>query len=173
MGAPAPPLLRRRAIWGAICLALTGSGCVLPVGPEFQDPPATQNFAPIILDSVPALGARVTSPDFTVTVQDPNVGDDLFVRFVADYPPLSGNTRFLLDQMIPHTANGTLLATDVSVTVGCNAVAPLPSHQVTVIVADRDFLLNGTSSTQPADPARLPMEARRTFGSWTLDLECP
>jgi hypothetical protein len=115
----------------------------------------------------------VTSPAFRVSVQDPNVGDDLFVRFVADFPPLSGNTRFLLDQHVPHTADGKLLFQDVSVTVRCSAVAQLPSHQVAVIVADRDFLLNSASSTQPADPTRLPSDARSTFGSWTLDLECP
>jgi hypothetical protein len=172
MGAPAPPLLRHGAIWGAICLALAADGCVLPVGPEFQDPSATQNFDPRILDSDPALGARVTGGEFHVTVQDPNPGDNLYVRFVADYPPLSGNTRFVGDKQVPHNPDGQLLSKDVEVVVTCAMLAKLPTHQVTVIVADREFLLDATSAIQPAEPTRLPADAQRTIGSWTLDMEC-
>jgi hypothetical protein len=168
MGARAPSLLRRGA--GAICLALAVAGCALPVGPEFQDPAATQNFDPRILDSDPPLGARVTGPDFRVTVQDPNAGDDLYVRFLADFPGLSGNTRFLLDKRVPHTADGRLLSEDVSVVVTCAALAKTPSHQVTVIVADRGFVFDASSPMQ--DPRLLPSDAQRIFGSWTLDMDC-
>src|SRR5207244_709655 len=76
MGAPAPPLLRRGATVGAICLALAAPACVVPVGPQFQDPPATQNYEPRILAAQPPLGERVTGTTFHVTVQDPNVLDD-------------------------------------------------------------------------------------------------
>jgi hypothetical protein len=173
MGAPAPPPLGRRAVWRAICLALATSGCVLPIGPEFQDPPATQNYAPVILAAEPPLGKRVTVPSFRVTVQDPNVGDDLFVRFVADFPPVGDNMKFLKDVKVDHHPDGTLLSEDVRLDVLCNAVVPLPSHQITVIVADRKFSLNDRSPSQPADPLRLPDEARKIVGTWTLDLECP
>jgi hypothetical protein len=173
MGAPAPPLLRRGATVGAICLALAAPACVVPVGPQFQDPPATQNYEPRILGAQPALGERVTGTSFRVTVQDPNVGDNLYVRFMADFPPVGDNQRFLQDTTIRHHDDGTLLAEDVTLDVKCNAVVPLPSHQITVIVADRKFLLDDKSPMQPANPLQLPDDARRVMGTWTLDLECP
>jgi hypothetical protein len=173
MNASAPALLRRGEFWGAICLALVGSGCVLPIGPEFQDPPAPQNYAPIILEAEPELGRRVTTPTFRVTVQDPNPGDDLFVRFVADYPLLTEDTRPLTTRPITHRADGRLLAEDVTVTATCTALASRSSHQITVIVADRDFLKDAAPPGQLSDPLRLPAAAQRVLGSWTLDLECP
>jgi hypothetical protein len=173
MGRAAPPPPGRPAVWRAICLALATSGCVLPIGPEFQDPPATQNYAPLILAAEPPLGARVTGPSFRVTVQDPNVGDDLYVRFVADFPPVGENMKFLKDVKVEHNPDGTLLSKDVPLEVKCSGVVPLPSHQITVIVADRKFSQDERSPTQPANPLSLPDEARRVIGTWTLNLECP
>src|SRR5215471_15875644 len=78
------------------------SACILPVAPEFQDPPASENFGPVITDSSPALGSVVTKvggaplPPFRVTITDPNLGDNLHVRWLADYPPRSNNTRTLV-----------------------------------------------------------------------------
>lgn len=172
MGVSARPLLRL----GAICLALAVQGCVLPLGPEFQDPPTTQNYAPIILDSDPDEGALVTASTFRtfrVTVQDPNVGDDLYVRFIADYVPLSADTRALSDESITHTANGRLLAKDVAVTIRCgDGLANLPSHQITVIVADRKFMDVDPAPGQLFDPGRLPTGAGIRRATWTLNLEC-
>jgi hypothetical protein len=173
MGAFAPAALRRGAICGAVCLALAGSGCIVPIGPEFQDPPAPQNYQPIILDAEPDLGSRVSNPKFSVTVQDPNVSDTLYVRFVADYPLLTEDTKVLGTVKVPRRPDGRLLAEEAVGEASCLGLANRPSHQITVIVADREFLDGATVPGQLADPARLPTDARKVVGSWTLDLECP
>jgi hypothetical protein len=173
MGASAPAALRRGAIGGAICLALVGAGCIVPIGPEFQDPPAPQNYQPVILNAEPDLGRRVSNPTFSVTVQDPNVSDNLYVRFVADYPLLTEDTRILATGRVWHRPDGRLLSESVEHVVKCDQLANRPSHQITVIVADREFLEGATAPGQLTDPLRLPADAQRVLGSWTLDLECP
>jgi hypothetical protein len=74
---------------------------------------------------------------------------------------------------VPHRLDGRLLAEDVPFTASCLGLANRPSHQITVIVADRAFLAGATAPGQLADPARLPAGARMVVGTWTLDLECP
>lgn len=151
------------------------SACILPLAPEFQDPPASENFAPHITDSSPPLGSLVvktgtTAPVFRVTVTDPNLGDDLFVRWVADYPRISSNTRLLGSQMVPRSTNGQPLRQDVSVTVDCalDNLAPIAQHQVLVIVADREFPVPPPEN----DLTIVAPPGQSVVGSWILDLNC-
>jgi hypothetical protein len=147
------------------------SACVLPLAPDFQDPPASANYAPEIIDFEPAIGSVVTSPNFRVTVSDPNVGDTLFVRWIADYPPHSDNTQVLLDIMVPPSADGTKLAKDVPVKPDCvlNSLAKIQRHQIMVVVADRDFL-----PPQPPmnDLTMILKPGREIVATWTLEMEC-
>src|SRR5437667_1477277 len=80
---------------------------------------------------------------FTVTVSDPNPGDDLFIRALADYPDVSNNTRPIGgDQRIPHSLDGSLLRQDVTINVSCNTnvlAASITEHPITIIIADRPF----------------------------------
>jgi hypothetical protein len=84
----------------SICALLLMSACVLPIGPDFQDPLSSPNYAPYFVDTLPVAGSIVTAtstvPLFRVTVQDPNGGDNLQVRWIADYPPFTDNTRVIL-----------------------------------------------------------------------------
>ena len=152
------------------------SACILPLAPEFQDPPASQNFSPIITDSLPPLGSIVTkvgnvTPMFRVTISDPNLGDDLHVRWLADYPPASSNTRTIQEDLtIPHPVNGQPLHQDVSVPVDCalETLAPIAQHQVEVVVADRPFPLQPTGG----DLTSVPLPGLSVVGSWTLILNC-
>jgi hypothetical protein len=165
---------------GQLCLLLAMSACVLPIAPEFQDPPAAANYAPFFQDSFPPLGSRVTAaPDkttmFGLTISDPNLGDDLHVRFISDYPPFTSNTRVLEpDLVIPHLAGGMPLSQSVSEIIGCkrSALSNLPSHQIMAIVADRGFL---ESPPAPAatDLGLLPSGGLKAVAVWILDQECP
>jgi hypothetical protein len=172
-----PPLARPvlRCV-GIVTLALTSasmSACVLPIAPEFQDPPTAQNYAPIILDSDPPQGSAVMSATFTVVVTDPNVADDLYVRWIIDYPPDSANTRVLVSSLkIAHSVDGRPLNQPVTVTIDCvlGGLAKIAQHQVLVVVADRPFL--------PPQPPQNVLALVEDPGfavqaSWTLNLECP
>jgi hypothetical protein len=158
----------------AICLIPPMSACVLPIAPEFQDPPASQNYAPFFLATDPPIGAVVSTPSFRVTVRDPNVGDNLYVRWISNFPPATGDTRAFKEETIPHSADGTLLFADSTAQPTCikDLVANLPSHRVMVVVSDRQFLDVVQTGSPEADYARVPAGAGKVVATWTLDLLC-
>jgi len=150
------------------------SSCVMPIGPDFQDPLASTNYYPIIEDSSPPEGSVVfgmqsTSTTFKVVVSDPNIIDTLYVRWLADFPPSDDNTRFLGDQIIQASLDGSQLHEPASVEVTCQKLAPsIQTHQITVIVADRIF---DSSSLANLDKLKDPVGLTRQ-ATWFLNLEC-
>jgi hypothetical protein len=160
----------------SICALSLMSACVLPIGPDFQDPLSSPNYAPYFVDTLPLAGSIVTAtstvPQFRVTVQDPNGGDDLQVRWIADYPPFTDNTRVILTTPILHAASGVSQPQDAFVTPNCtiDSLAKIPSHQLYVVVADRPFL--DPVAGEPVDVEALPPDGRKDSRSWTLDLDC-
>src|SRR5512138_2536925 len=67
--------------------------CIIPVGPEWQDPSGEKNLSPQIVGWAPVIGTDVVPTDdngiatakFTITVTDPNPGDKLFFKWIANY----------------------------------------------------------------------------------------
>ena len=174
-------MLLRSAV---ICSVSVMSACVLPIAPEFQDPPAAANFSPVITDAVPLIGMIVDGtparvPTFTVSVTDPNLGDDLHVRFLADFPPATANTRTLVkDTLIAHSTNGKPLLQDVSATPSCTTdnLAKIPQHQIMAIVADRPFDNSPPPAGMAPDLTKLidpDRQGKKVIATWTLNLECP
>jgi hypothetical protein len=160
------------------------SACVLPIAPEFQDPPAAANVAPSFTDVVPPIGMIVDGtptrvPVFTVSVTDMNLGDNLHVRFLADFPPFTANTRTLMkDTEIAHRTDGRPILQDVSETPNCtvDSLAKIPQHQIMAIVADRPFDDSPPPAGMTADLTKLldpAGDGRKTIATWTLNLECP
>jgi hypothetical protein len=151
------------------------SACVLPIGPEFQDPPTSENFAPFFRTVAPDIGSIVMDPMFDVTVTDPNVGDDLYYRWMADFPPYSDNTRTLqATTKVPHSADGTPLFAALTMKPDCKLynLAKLPQHQILLVVADRPFDPLQPTPTQSVDYTRVPSEGRKVIATWTLQMEC-
>lgn len=151
------------------------SACVVPIAPEFQDPPASQNFAPVFIDTIPPAGQIVSAspmvPQFTIIVEDPNVGDDLYVRWIADFPPLTDNTIVMETTMVQHAAGNQVSVHEVppfQPNCALHHLARIPSHQIMVVVADRPFLDPGT----PIDFERLPPDGLKDTRSWILNLDC-
>jgi hypothetical protein len=174
--APRFPRVARLVLSSAlITLVSSMSACVLPIAPEFQDPPTSLNYAPVFQTTDPELGAIVTNPMFEVTVTDPNVGDDLYYRWIADFPPFSENTRILLPETkVPHPVNGNLQSADLMIKPDCvlNNLAKLPRHQIMVVVADRPFAPAQLEPTQAIDLTRVPKVAGEVIATWTLEMEC-
>jgi hypothetical protein len=107
-----------------------------------------------------------------VTVTDPNGGDDLFIRWYSDYPPISSLTRALFAPvtMIPHRADGVPQFTLIEMTVDCvRDFIPrgITRHQIEVMVGDADFAPESTDLTL------LKNGAHATSNSWVLDRQCP
>lgn len=144
-------------------------------------PASSVNLSPVITDTAPTRGMIVDGtaapPTFTVSVTDPNLGDDLHVRFLADFPPDTANTRALMrDMLINHRSDGKPILQDVSETPSCvvDNLAKIPQHQIMAIVADRPFDDSSPPAGMPADLTKLAdPDGHEVIATWTLDLECP
>jgi len=174
---------RARIRWGLPLLALAWlSGCVVPISPDFTDPPVAQNFPPQFLSdtATPPFLAETALTKFSVTVTDPNGGDDLYVRWYVDYPPVSQSfTRslFAFITTIVHRADGAQQFTQIDMTVDCIRDflnSAIPRHQIAVLVGDRDFAPEAGDLTQlKADPTMLKDGSHATVAGWFLDKQCP
>ncbi len=159
-------------------------GCVIPVSPEFTDPPVAQNYPPELLADTaqPPFLTETPLTRFSVTVTDPNVGDDLYVRWYVDYPPFSPSfTRALFAPIttIFHRADGAQQFMPIEMIVDCTRdvlSSAIPQHQIAVLVGDRDFAPEASDLTQLKDPTMLTMlkdGSHAVVGGWFLDKQCP
>jgi hypothetical protein len=149
-------------------------GCVVPLAPQFQDPPASQNYAPVIVAADPLIGSVIsTTPNvpqtFTVTFDDPNVGDVLTARFLIDFPPDTTNTRVQDDPPIVPGSGNQLSVAHITPNCLLNALAKTASHQIMVVISDRGFLPPQVAG----DLTRIPEGGHAVQASWTLLMECP
>jgi hypothetical protein len=156
--------------------------CVIPIAPEFEDPPAQRNFCPELVSADPPLWSTVTAPatedvTFTITTADPNVSDTLYVRWIADYPPYSAQvTRPIGDRELAPSPDGKPSRSPDSVTPNCSLhviARGLTQHKIYVAVSDRKFL-DPRDPSVPADfqLTTAPKDACVVIGGWLLEMEC-
>ena len=171
-GAGALPLARlllhpTRRFFLLFAVASLSSSCIIPIGPDFQDPEGAPNAPPEILAPDPTWGAVVSAlpqaPSWTfhITVTDVN-GDPLSVKWIVD-----GEKR----QTTPVTAStdGTPVLERVSQIIGCEEVnRSASSHTVEAAVADRAFV-EGDGTT---DLLKVEDGGHVTPITWTLNLTC-
>jgi len=157
---------------------MTFSGCVLPLSPTWEDPAKETNYAPQVVGTVPVEGF-VLPQTLTVTVTDPNVGDHVYVRWIAEYPPYNPmKTRLLRDDVeLAPPADGTPVFAMPSVAnVSCLNLAPQTSaHPVTALVTDRAFPKpSETPGTNPQDLfTKLDSNGLSAEAHWVLNVDCP
>ena len=78
-----------------LLVATLASGCVIPWGPQFDDP--EPNHPPYVVTSSPTvgeiftLGITMQNRDISTTLSDRNVNDHLFIRWLVDYPSTDAN----------------------------------------------------------------------------------
>jgi hypothetical protein len=157
---------------GAV-LAGWGAGCVVPVGPQFQDPLAAPNYAPRITYTNPPEGSWSSGRTFQITVTDSNVGDTLFVRWIAEYPDYQDGTRTLRTDPVPPPTNGNETPTPApAMTFECDPDNPaengLVGHQILVVVADQPF-----TDSDKRRPDMVKEGGLTDRASWTLNYTCP
>ncbi|HET6147337.1 MAG TPA: hypothetical protein VFH68_07365 [Polyangia bacterium] len=157
---------------------MTSSGCVIPLAPSFDDPPAERNYAPQLLDPTPAQG-YVSPGVLRVNVSDPNVGDDLVVRWIVDYPPYNADrTRRLVDFPFHHSADGKPLLEPSEMDISClNLAQGVSVHPVTALVSDRDFLCckkpeDSANLTAEQQLIKLPPNALSVEAHWVVNAPC-
>jgi hypothetical protein len=158
------------------------SGCVLPVGPRFDDPPAIDNFPPFFRSTMPPQGSTVTAVSatstFNATVSDPNVADTLYARWLGEYPTYSPSSFIIKDQPPFSSASGQLWDANPILTTSCvdPYVPGQPRHTITLLVSDRPFWDPGAEKA-PTDRETLlttnPEGTQIAQATWVLNLQCP
>lgn len=129
-------------------------GCVVPLSPDFQDPPPVANSSPKFVLGDPFFSATAIRPPqtFEVRVVDPNLQDLLYVRWASDYPPyVEAGSKLLVT---PPVLMGVMAGTTQDIKNGyttfkydlsspnamtCRDLSG-PDHRLVVIVSDRPFL---------------------------------
>jgi hypothetical protein len=163
-------------------MAALAGGCVVPVGPKFEDDP---NYAPYIVAATPTRGSNVPTidedapePAFSVIVADPNVNDVLYVRWIVDYPKYDPHiTATPVRLEVP--PNGAVVRDKVAAlqfTPDCilnNIAQGIAQHRLTFAVADRDFLR--PDRTTLSDEGRLDSVSEGGYSvraNWTFNMDC-
>src|SRR3954465_8419769 len=101
------------------------SACIIPAGPEFQDPPGVPDSPPYLVSESPDEGTVVVSANatFVVTPGDFNVGDTIYVRWITEFPPLvpppSGTVFVTTDERGP-SADGSFIRAPVTFSPNCS-----------------------------------------------------
>jgi hypothetical protein len=140
-----PRMVTKQRCWlptAVLCAALAG-GCVLPLGPEFE---AEENLAPQEISTNPPVGQKVTDSKqtYTVTVEDPNRFDDLYVLKLIDYPPFVQELSRRRDpDQRPHRGLDQPNIHVITHQPDCHfdqISATIPDHQLMILVSDRPFL---------------------------------
>lgn len=130
-------------LWLAwIAVSSLAPGCVVPLAPEFEDPPKAGNSPPYLVKSVPLPEtSQMADVDFYVTVMDPNPRDRLYVRWVSDYPPYQQSTSKLLESReITSSPMGSSVMYQVPTNCENFKSIPNPPHRLVVIISDRPFV---------------------------------
>jgi hypothetical protein len=148
-----------------IAVISSAPACIIPIGPDFQDPDGIPNAQPQIVDPNPDWGAEVigtTSHLFQFTVTDQNPTDDLFLQLVVD-DMVRGT---ISPGMVSHRQDGSLLHQLIQATVRCIDVdTTLARHRVKAAVADRMF--DDNRPLVLSDSA-----GQMDIISWTLNMNC-
>jgi hypothetical protein len=136
--------LDRKPLLLLLAASLTPA-CIIPVGPEFQDPPGAPNSPPTVVATDPPAGTITANPMvvFSVTPADANVLDPLYVKWIADYPPFVPNeTHGVPPKEIPPSADGSVRRPPQTFQPGCfSSIATTRTmHQIQVGISDRQFL---------------------------------
>ena len=148
--------------------------CIIPVGPNWQDPPGARNSPPTTLSVFPPEGSKVVGSAngnvFSVTPTDNDVGDNLWVRWITEFPPfIEGVTQVIQTDPIPASTNGAPLAVEKSFTITCPYLsASLTTHQIMAAIADAEFI----SSDNPADVLKTKNGVSQHQVVWTLEKAC-
>ncbi len=163
-----------------LALAQPMFACVIPVAPDFQDPLAASNSPPYLHDwsppfgmTVPVISTASNVPHYTFSSQvtDLNVNDTLYVRWILNYPPASGTTTAIIEDIVNKPpATGATHEYEASFDMYCRRItntsisAGVPQH-LTLVVSDRAWAPTGADDEAIAGGH--PQEI-----DWTLIFQC-
>jgi hypothetical protein len=150
--------------------------CVVPVSPEWTDPQG--NVPPTLHSAAPAVGSvLVLDPDageplaVQVVLADQNTRDNLYTRFIIDYPPwVDGVSRVALPTVLP--GGNEVQRPALRFAPNCNddhIARGFANHRLLLAFSDRPFV--GDDPAQAA-PDAVPAGNFLVEASWQFELDC-
>lgn len=159
-----------RLVFAALLAPL--AACVIPVGPEWTDPPT--NAPPTVLSSQPPVGQILVEPALTVTVVlgDANTQDKLYLRWLIDYPPYQPDV-YQLAHELTLAPEGKVARSGTSFAPNCTddqLATGTASHRLLLAVSDRPFVTDsqGEGALDQLAAGGLGVEAL-----WPFTMTCP
>jgi hypothetical protein len=153
-----------------LLLASPISACIIPVGPEFQDPPGDPDSPPFLISESPDEGTTVVSATATFVVRpgDFNVGDTIYVKWITEFPPAvpqPSGTFFLEPDELGPSADGSFVRDASKFSPNCSQVNNAAStHHITAAISDRRFVAPASLTTESNVRPRLVI--------WTWEWNC-
>lgn len=186
VGAMARPMLRQPAVAVPLAIAAalaTGSGCLLPPDLEPSDPDAGLSSPPVILSASPPEFAfpgpmildRQDERTMSLTVQDNDVEDVVYVRLYVDYDEAPG-PAYAECQAASTGERTRVVACPLNSICTPLAATDTDDHQLEAMVADREFIANSDPAAegQPLFRAlRQSEQAAYSFRSWLFRCNAP
>jgi hypothetical protein len=176
---PAPTPFRRVArsllssrVVGVLLLAVASSmsACIIPVAPNFQDPPSQPDSVPYLQTVFPTpifnsiFTLQVPTATYEVYVSDPDPGvATLYYQWVFDYPPVGATA--------PRLANSGMNSPPFKLDqdVSCkrvDATTPSTTHRLELFVATGSFDSSAATYGTTVDP-----NAFVVSGGWTIQFQ--
>jgi hypothetical protein len=150
----------------AVFLLLAVGGCVVPLAPDFEE---EKNLPPYLVSATPAQGTLTAEkPTFSVTVQDPNEHDTLYVRWLIDYPPYDNNIHHLAQESQEPGMGATVVFEPNCIK---HQISRAPQHHLMFLAADRPFLAPESAPDRPFEIT--PSGIYPVVAVWLFKLECP
>lgn len=140
------------------------SACIIPAGPEFQDPAGVPDSPPFLWMASPAENTTVVSatPTFSVTAGDYNLGDWIYIKWISEFPPFVE----LQTDKIPPPADSNPIRDPKTLSPSCFQVnRDASTHRLTAAISDHPFDGQGLLTTSSFVPPRLV--------SWIWEWNCP
>jgi hypothetical protein len=158
---------------------VAASSCVIPPDLELDEVDGGAGSPPVIVSSGPSPEFSVPGPlvlerndsrDITLTVEDHDIDDDLYVRMFVDYP----------------ADTATRAACRVGPTGEVDRIIECPTerlcegvddqdtsrHFLEAMVADREFLADNNPDAEDQEPNRaLPDDAGYSFRAWMISCQ--
>jgi len=141
--------------------------CIIPVGPNWQDPPGEENAAPTIISEMPEVGTRGTSGAFRVVVSDAE-GDQLFSKWFVDFPPFVPGTSYVgMEQPLMQAGPGMPVPAETTFDCGPYIQSSQPTHRIMLAIHDRHFKDGDGVDPRDTVDGRTPIKF-----VWFLDKVC-
>lgn len=158
-----------------VTIALLASGCVIPIGPQFDDP--EDNYPPFVVNSTPGQGDIFTEGgasgrEIAVTLSDHNVHDQLHIRWFVNYPGTGPSSKQLRNDILPGGATPERSPVRIRPDCGFSGLER-GQHRLVMSVADRPYLdaLLGNIVPPEAPFDSVPPDGNRIRVVWILN--CP